>query len=349
MMATNRTKIMTLMTTVTGTTSADDVPVCVPHVQNTDITGEFDMNALYASCHLCSRHCGVNRLEGKTGICGATATLKLGRAALHWWEEPCLVGDSGSGAVFFSFCSLHCLYCQNYELSHGAGAEITPERLSEIFLELQNDQHAANINLVTPGHYLPSIVVALNRAKQAGLHIPVVYNTSGYESVEALRLLDGLVDVYLTDYKYADPQLAHDLSQARDYPERALEALEEMDRQIKGEFVLDDQGLLQRGIIVRHLILPHHLQASKQALRLVHECFGSRVRLSIMNQFTPLAHDKRLDALGLNDTVSSQDYEEVLCFADDLGIEDYFWQEEAACQESFIPAFDGTGVVSSAN
>lgn len=311
------------------------------HVEDDD-----SLMSLYSSCRLCPRDCGVDRLKGQTGVCGAPASLALGRAALHWWEEPCLVGDRGSGAVFFSFCSLHCVYCQNYDLSYGAGVEITPQRLAEIFLELQTIHHAANINLVTPGHYIPSIVIALSQAKASGLEIPVVYNTSGYESVESLRLLDGLVDIYLTDYKYASSDLSYLLSKARDYPSCAFRALEEMDRQIQGDFDIDDEGLLRRGVIVRHLVLPHHVEESKKVLDCVNARFGNRVRFSIMNQFTPLSQHHDLESLGLNETLTEQEYEEVLCFADDRGIEDYYWQEMGTCQESFIPAFDGTGVVS---
>lgn len=301
----------------------------------------------YSSCHLCPRNCGVDRLHGETGVCGATATLTLGRAALHWWEEPCLVGEQGSGAVFFSFCSLHCIYCQNHDLSYGEGVQISSQRLAEIFLELQNVQHAANINLVTPGHYIPSIVQALVQAKNQGLCIPIVYNTSGYESVESLKLLDGLIDIYLSDFKYVSPELSQLLSSARDYPKRAYEALKEMDRQIQGSFDFDDQGLLKHGIIVRHLVLPHHVEESKRVIKHVHERFGNRVRFSIMNQFTPLAKSGDLSAYGLNEVLSESEYEEVLCFADDLGVEDYFWQEIGTCKESFIPFFDGTGVISS--
>ncbi len=311
----------------------------------------FEEHSQYASCSLCPHACGVDRTAGKRGVCGASDSLKLGRAALHMWEEPCLVGEQGSGAVFFSYCPLHCVYCQNKPLASGEGVEISVDQLASLFLRLQNDEHAANINLVTPTHFLPHIVAALKKIKGSKLTIPVVYNTSGYESLKALRQLRGLVDIYLTDYKYALPKLARNLSRAPHYEQVALDALEEMLLQTgmiastKSTIELDsDTGLLKQGVIIRHLVLPGNLDNSFQALNALYERFGSKLTLSIMNQFTPLDYCGDLSAYNLRGTVSEEEYNQVLDYADYLGFEDYFWQDGPACEESFVPAFDGTGV-----
>lgn len=270
--------------------------------------------------------------------------MKLGRAALHWWEEPCLVGERGSGALFFSHCGLGCVYCQNEQLARGAGIEVSEERLAQIMLELQNEQQAANINLVTASHYAPSVAAVLSALRSSGaLHIPVVWNTSGYETAETLDLLAGLVDVYLVDFKYADPDTAQRLSRAKDYPSVALAAIDRMIDQV-GRPQLDAQGYLQRGVIVRHLVLPGYVDDSLEALALIRARFADRILLSIMNQFTIVDDSFDHRTYGLGRVVSEEDYERVLDFADTLGFEDYFWQEGGACSESFVPAFDGTGV-----
>ncbi|MGN0302060.1 MAG: radical SAM protein [Anaerotardibacter sp.] len=311
---------------------------------------QFEEYSQYASCSLCPHQCGVDRTSQKRGVCGAFDTLKLGRAALHMWEEPCLVGEQGSGAVFFSFCPLHCVYCQNKPLASGEGVEISLDQLEAIFLRLQNEEHAANINLVTPTHYLPHIIAVLKKIKGKELTIPVVYNTSGYESVEALAQLRGLVDIYLTDYKYARSELSKKLSHAPHYEQAALDALEEMLAQTKvdassSSIELDPEtGLMKRGVIVRHLVLPGNLENSFQVLNALYQRFGTKLTLSIMNQFTPLDCCGDLGAYGLSGSVSEEEYNQVLDYADYLGFEDYFWQDGPACEESFIPAFDGTGV-----
>lgn len=310
---------------------------------------------------MCPRACGVNRAIGELGVCKAPAELHIGRAALHWWEEPCLVGEQGSGAVFFSYCPLGCVYCQNEDLVAGAGIEVGFEQLKQTLLRLQNEEHAANINLVTPSHYVPTIAEALRQLRKVSaeefsesnvvndsssgdrLVIPVVYNTSSYDSVESLRQLKGLIDIYLADFKYVSPEVARKLSHAANYPEVALAALDEMVVQV-GFWSENAQGLLERGIIVRHLVLPGHIEESFQVLRVLHERYGSKIRLSIMNQYTPLRGD--LVRYGLSGKVSNEEYESVLDYADYLGIEDYFWQEGGAAMESFIPTFDGTGVIS---
>lgn len=310
---------------------------------------------------MCPRACGVNRAIGELGVCKAPAELHIGRAALHWWEEPCLVGEQGSGAVFFSYCPLGCVYCQNEDLVAGAGIEVGFEQLKQTLLRLQNEEHAANINLVTPSHYAPTIAEALRQLRKVSaeefsesnvvnggssgdrLVIPVVYNTSSYDSVESLRQLKGLVDIYLADFKYVSPEVARKLSHAANYPEVALVALDEMVAQV-GFWSENAQGLLEKGIIVRHLVLPGHIEESFQVLRVLHERYGNKIRLSIMNQYTPLRGD--LVRYGLSGKVSNEEYESVLDYADYLGIEDYFWQEGGAATESFIPTFDGTGVIS---
>lgn len=310
---------------------------------------------------MCPRACGVNRAIGELGVCKAPAELHIGRAALHWWEEPCLVGEQGSGAVFFSYCPLGCVYCQNEDLVAGAGIEVGFEQFKQTLLRLQNEEHAANINLVTPSHYVPTIAEALRQLREVSVEefpesnavnggssgdrlvIPVVYNTSSYDSVESLRQLKGLIDIYLADFKYVSPEVARKLSHAANYPEVALAALDEMVAQV-GFWSENAQGLLERGIIVRHLVLPGHIEESFQVLRVLHERYGNKIRLSIMNQYTPLRGD--LVRYGLSGKVSNEEYESVLDYADYLGIEDYFWQEGGAATESFIPTFDGTGVIS---
>ena len=234
---------------------------------------------------LCPRRCGVDRFV-RTGVCGANDTLRVGRAALHWWEEPCLVGDRGSGAVFFAHCALGCVYCQNKRLAEGEGVEITQERLCEILLELQNEQRAANVNLVTASHYAPSVAEMLRELRASGaLHIPVVWNTSGYESAQTLALLEGLVDIYLVDFKYSNPVTAQRLSHASDYVEVALAAIEQMIAQT-GVPRLGEEGYLERGVIVRHLVLPGYVDDSLAALDLLYPRIRGRALLSIMNQFT---------------------------------------------------------------
>ena len=293
---------------------------------------------------MCPRACGADRLSGDLGVCKAPAELYLGRAALHWWEEPCLVGDKGSGAVFFSYCPMGCVYCQNEDLVAGAGVAVDFEQFKKTLLRLQNEEGAANINLVTPSHYVPTIAAALRSLKELEqLYIPVVYNTSSYDSVDSLHMLRGLFDIYLADFKYASSDIAQKLSHAANYPSVALAALDEMVDQI-ADWEEDEQGLLKRGIIVRHLVLPGHIEESLRVVKVLHERYKDKIRLSIMNQYTPLRGN--LVRYGLEGRVSSEEYEQVLDYADYLGIENYFWQEGGAASDSFIPAFDGTGVIS---
>lgn len=292
-------------------------------------------------CHLCPRECSVNRLEGRKGFCGVDAEIMVARAALHMWEEPCISGKEGSGAVFFSGCSLGCGFCQNRTISRGqSGKKITLEHLVELFFQLQ-DQGANNINLVTAGQFLPQVVVALETAREQGLHIPVVYNSSGYEKAEALKMLDGLVDIYLPDFKYMDAELAKKYSHAENYPQVAQAALSEMVRQAgKAEF--DSRGMMKKGVIVRHLLLPGHVKDSKNVLKYLCETYGDRIYISIMNQYTPMPAMK--DDPLLSRKVTDREYERLIDYAISLGLNNGFIQEGETAKESFIPEFDGEGV-----
>ncbi|MDO4538099.1 MAG: radical SAM protein [Coriobacteriales bacterium] len=305
---------------------------------------DMSMNA-YAHCELCPRGCGVERSNGQTGICGCTSELRVARAALHYWEEPPISGEVGSGAIFFSGCPLRCVFCQNQDISHeGVGQPVTTARLAQIMLELQ-EQGALNINLVTPLHYAPHIREALKKARAAGLALPILCNTSGYERADLVRELADVIDIWLTDFKYASPTLAGRLSGAKDYPKVARAALVEMLRQLreKGGRCERDDGILKRGIVVRHLVLPGHIDDSCKVLDLVWELCGNEVDLSVMNQYTPNARCRRAGG-DLGRALSEEEYEVVLCHADDLGFERMWWQQGGAVSESFIPAFDFTGV-----
>ncbi len=295
-----------------------------------------------ADCVLCPRMCHANRLAGRIGYCRETAELVAARAALHMWEEECISGKAGSGTVFFSGCNLGCIFCQNHNISQAkAGKVISVGRLSEIFLELQG-QGANNINLVTPTHYVPQIIEALNLAKGQGLNIPIVYNTSGYERVDTLRMLKGYVDIYLPDFKYMDERLAGEYSQAPDYPVYAKQALEEMVSQT-GEFKMDETtGLLQRGVVVRHLVMPGHVKNSKEVIRYLYNTYGNRILISIMNQYTPMSQVENHALLGRR--VTKREYEKVVDYALELGVECGYIQEGKAAHQSFIPEFDGEGV-----
>lgn len=294
-------------------------------------------SSLLKSCNLCPRNCYVNRLEGKAGYCGESARLRAARASLHMWEEPCISKETGSGTVFFSGCSLRCVFCQNHDIAVGTtGKEITVERLSEIFLELEQ-KGAANINLVTPTHFIPQIVAALKTAKTKGLSLPVVYNTSGYEKVSSLRLLEGLVDLWLPDMKYMSSELSRKYSNAPDYFSHASKALAEMVRQTK-ETDLD----ACRGIIVRHLILPGCLEDSKNIIKYLYETYKDKIYISIMNQYTPLPHVSPYPEL--NRKITEAEYDEVIDYALSLGVENGFIQEGETALESFIPSFHCEGI-----
>lgn len=292
-------------------------------------------------CTLCPRMCHVDRSAGQRGFCGMGDVIYGARAALHMWEEPCISGQKGSGAVFFSGCTLRCVFCQNYQIADGScGKPISTERLTEIFLELQ-EQGAANINLVTACHFTPMVAEALEHAKEQGLCIPIVYNSSGYERVETLRQLEAAVDVWLPDFKYMDAQLGRKYSSAADYPEVAKRAIKEMVRQA-GACQFDADGYIQKGVIVRHLILPGHIKNSKQVLQYLYETYGNQIFISVMNQYTPMPFVKDIEPL--NRRVTKREYERVLDFAIELGIEQGYFQDGETAKDSFIPLFNYEGI-----
>ena len=305
--------------------------------------------ASLSHCELCPRRCGANRAAGAHGVCGADDSLKIARAALHYWEEPPISGERGSGTIFFSACPLKCVYCQNHEISTGGfGIEVALGRLVEIMLELQ-EQGAHNINLVTATHYAHLLPTAIGEARRRGLSIPIVYNTSGYEREEAIAELAELVDVWLVDYKYADADLGRALSHVVDYPETAARALSRMCAAVaaRGGELVDADGMMRRGVIVRHLVLPGHADDSCRVLDRIWDVAGD-VPISVMNQYTP---NERMRASGgeLSRAVTEDEYEFVLDHADDVGFTQMFWQEGGAVDESFTPAFDTTGVLRSAS
>ena len=295
----------------------------------------------YENCLLCPRKCGINRGIGQTGVCGVSSEIKVARAALHYWEEPCISGKRGSGAVFFSGCSLHCVFCQNRAISDGKeGKVISKERLSDIFIELA-DKGANNINLVTPGQYIPDIVWAVNDAKSRGMKLPIIYNTSGYENVTELKLLEGIVDVYLPDFKYMDNMLSARYSRAKDYTSVAKQAISEMVRQQPDVVIDDATGLIQKGVIVRQLLLPGHVNDAKAVLKYLYDTYHDHVYISMMSQFTPIALK---DYPEINRTVTRREYERLVDYAIKIGITNAFIQEGDVAKDSFIPAFDCEGV-----
>lgn len=296
---------------------------------------------LLTDCTLCPRDCHVNRIKGQRGYCRESSDLVVARAAIHMWEEPCISGEKGSGTVFFSGCAMGCVYCQNHNIAIGAaGKEITINRLSEIFLELQAKE-ANNINLVTPSHYVPQIVDAIILAKENGLHIPIVYNCSSYEKVETLKLLDGLIDIYLPDFKYMDDEIAIKYSNAKDYAKYAKDAIAEMVSQT-GEAEFNDDGIMIKGVIVRHLTLPGYLEDSKKIIHYLYKTFGDTIYISIMNQFTPLETVKNYPEI--NRKITDEEYEELVDYAIELGVENGFIQEGETATDSFIPEFNEEGV-----
>ncbi len=325
------------------------------------------------ACNLCPRFCKAERGTGQRGYCGMTEEVTVARVAPHYWEEPCISGQKGSGTVFFSGCNLRCVYCQNHKIAAGrTGQRMTTEELVAAFLSLQ-EQGCHNINLVTPSHFVPQIREALLRSR---LDIPVVYNTSSYECVHTLRQMEGLVDIYLADLKYLDSTLAGKYSHAADYPETAKAAIAEMVRQVGGiEYVCStddddwqqevdcgvapeaggngaefqkeryirnateypDGALMKRGVIVRHLLLPGQVEEAKRVLRYLYETYGDTIAISILNQYTPLPHVEAYPEL--NRKVTDDEYEEVVDYALELGIGHGFLQEGQAASESFIPEF----------
>ena len=293
---------------------------------------------LYKKCNLCARRCGVDRTVS-AGYCRMKNEIYLSRAALHFWEEPPISGEHGSGAIFFAGCSLSCIYCQNREISRGrAGKAVTVERLCEIMLDLQR-QGAHNINFVTPTHYIPSVADAIKLARSKGLVIPIVYNTGSYDTPEALKILEGLVDIYLPDLKYYTPRTANEYSSAKDYPEVARDAIAEMYRQV-GRAQIDGEGMMTRGVVVRILLLPGHVAEAKLSLKYLMDTYGDSIYISLMNQYTPMPDIPS----PLNRRVTRDEYEQLLDYAEKLGLKNGFTQEFGTASESFIPPFDNTGI-----
>lgn len=292
-------------------------------------------------CSMCPRECGVDRIHKNGGFCRVPDMPVVSRAALHFWEEDCISGENGSGTVFFAGCNLQCVYCQNKEIAEGGyGKRITIDRLAAIFLELQ-EKGAENINLVTPSHYALQILKALKRAKKEGLSIPVVYNSSAYEKAEILKELKGYVDVYLPDFKYMDPLLGKRYSKAINYSEVAKEAIKEMVHQA-GEPVFDERGMMRRGVIVRHMVLPGHTKDSKAVIQYLHQTYKDRIYISLLSQYTPM---KGLEEYPeINRRVSEREYEKVVDYAIELGVVNGFIQDRSVAKESFIPKFDNEGV-----
>ena len=294
------------------------------------------MNILLNKCLLCPRNCGVNRNNGELGFCKTGNNLRIAKAYLHMWEEPPITGKDGSGTIFFSNCNLRCVFCQNYEISdEGKGRDITVEDFANICLDLE-ERGATNINLVTPTHYVPLIIDGIKIAKSRGLKIPIVYNSSGYEKVDTIKLLDGIVDIYLPDFKYYDNSLAIKYSKSPDYFKYASLALDEMVRQ-KPKSIFDKDGNMVSGVIVRHLILPNHEDDSKKILKYLHDNYKGKIYISIMNQYTPV---KKFKDAELNNTISENIYDEIINYAWDIGIRKAFIQEEGTQLESFIPDWD---------
>ncbi|MBR1552982.1 MAG: radical SAM protein [Schwartzia sp.] len=301
----------------------------------------IDFSAL-EHCALCPRRCGVNRLAGARGYCGAGRLARVALVSLHPWEEPCLAGNIGAGTVFFSYCSLRCVFCQNAVISHEAkGLDVDEERLAEIFLE-QQARGAATLDLVTPTHFAPQILAALRRAKKRGLTLPVVWNSSGYELPETIRALADEIDIFLPDLKYIDEKSAAECSDARDYFSYASTAIQAMVA-AKGAPVLDADGWMKRGVLVRHLILPGKRRESMKILDWLWKNFGDRVLLSLMGQYTPM-HDAA-KVKGLDRRLTTFEYQSVVDHALDLGITRCYVQERGAASEEFVPKFDGTGVI----
>lgn len=295
------------------------------------------MNDELRNCRLCPRRCGADRAAGERGFCGAGASARIARAALHFWEEPCISGENGSGAVFFSGCTMRCVYCQNYELSaHGLGYDITDDELASEYLRLQKEG-AANINLITATQYIPQAAASVAAARKRGLSVPVVYNTSGYELERSLEMLDGTADIYLPDLKYMKNETAEKYSLAADYPEIAKKALDIMFEQV-GEPVFEN-GMMKRGMIIRHLMLPGHLSETIKVINYVHARFGDRVWFSLMSQYTPLRKFGRFPEL--NRTIDRKCYQAAVEHCMKLDMRSVFIQEGTAADESFIPEFFG--------
>lgn len=306
---------------------------------------------VYKSCILCPRNCKVDRSSGHTGYCGQTDEVRAARAALHMWEEPCISGNRGSGAVFFTGCQLRCVFCQNHNIAEGsAGKVITVERLSDIFLELEA-KGANNINLVTATHFVPSVIEAIELSRSHGLKLPFVYNTGSYDNIDTIKMLDGLINVYLPDLKYYSSELSARYSNASNYFDKATAVIEEMYRQTgTPEFSEDNSpmniepGIMTRGVIVRHLVLPGSTSDSKKVIKYLYETYKDNVFISIMSQYTPMRTLDRDKYQELQRKLTHREYNKVVDYAIGLGVENAFIQEGRTASESFIPEFNFEGL-----
>lgn len=301
----------------------------------------MSMEDMLSSCRLCPRNCNVNRLDNEYGFCKSGENIKLARVSLHEWEEPCISGSKGSGTVFFSNCNLRCIFCQNHEISQESiGIEVSVERLSDIFLEQQN-RGAHNINLVTPTHYVPQIIKAIKLSKNKGLSIPILYNSNGYENIETIKALDGYIDVYLPDLKYFNDKYALKYSSAPNYFKAATKAIIEMVQQT-GKYVFNSEGLIQKGVIIRHMMLPGLLFDSKKVIDFIYNTFGDDVYISIMNQYTPMFNAASCHEI--NKTVNPKHYDSLIDYALSLGITNGFIQEGGTSSKAYVPEFDLRGI-----
>ena len=291
-------------------------------------------------CQLCPRVCGVDRFS-QAGFCGAGDKVKISLVSLHQWEEPCLTGANGAGTIFFSHCNLRCCFCQNHQISQGSyGVEVTVDRLADIFLE-QQERGAANIDLVTPTHYVPQIITALEKAKSEGLTIPIVYNSNGYENVETIEMLAGYVDIFLPDMKYFNDETAVKYSSAPKYFEAASKAIAKM-FELVGKVEFDSNGLMKRGLIVRHLILPNHRRESMQIVEWLYKTFGDAIYISLMNQYTPMFKAEQYKEL--NRRLTTFEYDSVVNYALELGVTNCYIQVGRTASEEFVPNFNLDGI-----
>lgn len=300
----------------------------------------MDTLKLLENCTLCPRKCAVNRFQGKAGYCGAGYDVSAAKSMLHEWEEPCISGGNGSGAVFFSRCSMSCVFCQNHDISQeGVGKSLSIERLSDIFLELQ-EKNANNINLVSPTHYVPQIIEALSMAREKGLSLPIIYNSNGYENVDTLKLLEGYVDVYLPDIKYYSSRYSMRYSKTPEYFAHASKAVLEMYRQVGSPRFRD--GIIQRGLIIRHLLLPGLLSESKRILDWIAENLPATIYISLMCQYVPMYNAKLFPEIDRR--VSPKSYEWLIDYALSLGLQNGFIQEFDSARDTYTPMFDLNGI-----
>ncbi len=307
-------------------------------------------------CYICPRKCGADRRK-QYGFCGCNDIISIRRAAPHFWEEPCISGTNGSGTIFFEGCQLHCVFCQNYKISEighicnnsendflslksKIDSSSNEKEIINLFIKLK-DQNVHNINLVTPDMYIPQLIPIIRKIKSEGFDLPFIMNCSGYESTEMIKSLRGIIDIYLPDFKYMSPLLSKKYSSAPDYSEIAKKAIEEMVSQ-QQKCIFDEKGILQKGVIVRHMLIPSNVHDSKKILNYLHQTYGEKIYISIMNQYTPVKNHKFKE---LNRKVYESEYEDLLCFARSIGIEKAFIQEGEAADESFIPDFSKNSII----